>query len=79
MDADKGQGEKARRELRKNATSYIKQIQEATSPQKTEIRPKAISFPHTDLKPIISKFLLKKWQQRWYMIINNKFFQIQLT
>ena len=32
-----------------------------------------------DLKPIISKFLHKKWQQRWNMNINNKLFQIQPT
>ena len=39
---------------------------------------KAISIPYTDLKPIISKFLHKKWQQRWDMNTNNKLFQIQL-
>ena len=38
--------------------------------------PKAISIPYTDLKPIISKFLYKKWQQRWDMKIHNKIFQI---
>ena len=38
---------------------------------------KAISIPYTNLKPIISKFLHKKWQQRWDMNINNKLFQIQ--
>ena len=38
-----------------------------------------ISFPYTDLKPIISKFLHQKWQQRWDMNINNKLFQIPPT
>ena len=28
-----------------------------------DLSPKAISIPYTDLKPIISKFLHKKWQQ----------------
>ena len=37
------------------------------------------SIPYTDLKPIISKFLHKKWPQRWDMNINNKLFQIQPT
>ena len=44
-----------------------------------DLSPKAISIPYTDLKPIISKFLHKKWQQRWDMNINNKLFQIQPT
>ena len=38
---------------------------------------KAISIPYTDLKLIISKFLLQKWPQRLDMNINNKLFQIQ--
>ena len=37
------------------------------------------SIPYTDLKPIISKFLHRKWHQRWNMNINNKLFQIQPT
>ena len=44
-----------------------------------DLSPEAISIPYTDLKPIISKFLHKKWQQRWDMNINNKLFQIQPT
>ena len=44
-----------------------------------DLSPKAISIPYTDLKPIISKFLHKKWQKRWDMNINNKLFQIQPT
>ena len=44
-----------------------------------DISPKAISIPYTDLKPIISKFLHKKWQQQWDMNINDKLFQIQPT
>ena len=32
IDADKTLGEKARQELHKNATGYIKQIQKATLP-----------------------------------------------
>ena len=42
-----------------------------------DLSPKDISIPYTDLKLIISKFLHKKWQQRWDMNINNKLFQIQ--
>ena len=37
-----------------------------------DLSPKAISIPYTDLKPIISKFLHSKWQQRWDMNIHNK-------
>ena len=44
-----------------------------------DLSPKAISIPYTDLKPIISKFVHKKWQQRWDMNINNKLFRIQPT
>ena len=44
-----------------------------------DLSPKTISIPYTDLKPIISKFLHTKWQQRWDMNINNKLFQIQPT
>ena len=44
-----------------------------------DLSPKTISIPYTDLKPIINKFLHKKWQQRWDMNINNKLFQIQPT
>ena len=44
-----------------------------------DLSPKAISIPYTDLKPRISKFFHKKWQQRWDMNINNKLFQIQPT
>ena len=44
-----------------------------------DVSPKTISIPYTDLKPIISKFLYKKWQQQWDMNINNKLFQIQPT
>ena len=44
-----------------------------------DLIPKVISIPYTDLKPIISKFLHKKWQQRWDMNIHNKLFQIQPT
>ena len=39
MDADKGYGEKARRQLHKNATSYIEQIPEATSYKTITVRP----------------------------------------
>ena len=44
-----------------------------------DLSPKAISIPYTDLKPIISKFLHTKWEQRWDMNINNKLFQIHPT
>ena len=44
-----------------------------------DLSPKVISIPYTDLKPIISKFLHTKWQQRWDMNIQNKLFQIQPT
>ena len=44
-----------------------------------DLSPKVISNPYTDLKPIISKFLHKKCQQRCDMNINNKLFQIQPT
>ena len=38
MDADKTHREKARRELHKNATSYIEQILEATPHETTPVR-----------------------------------------
>ena len=44
-----------------------------------DLSSKAISIPYTDLKPIISKFLHKKWQQRLDMNIHNKLFEIQPT
>ena len=44
-----------------------------------DLSPKVISIPYTDLKPIISKFLHKKWQQQWDMNIQNELFQIQST
>ena len=44
-----------------------------------DLSPKVISIPYTNLKPIISKFLHKKWQQQWDMNIHNKLFQIQPT
>ena len=44
-----------------------------------DLSPKAIFIPYADLKPIISKFLHKKLQQRCDMNINNKLFQIQPT
>ena len=44
-----------------------------------DLSPNAISIPYTDLKLIISKFLHKKWQQRWDMNINNKLIQIHPT
>ena len=44
-----------------------------------DLSPKVISIAYTDLKPTISKFLYTKWQQRWDMNINYKFFQIQPT
>ena len=44
-----------------------------------DLSPKVISIPYTDLKPIISKFLRKIWQQQWDMNIHNKLFQIQPT
>ena len=39
MDADKAYGEKARRQLLKNVTSYIEQILEATSHKTAAVRP----------------------------------------
>ena len=39
MDADNAYGEKSRRELRKNATNYIKQIQEVTFHETASLRP----------------------------------------
>ena len=42
-----------------------------------DLSPKAISIRYTDLKPIISKYLHTKWQQRWDMNTHNKLFQIQ--
>ena len=39
MDADKTYRKKARSELRKNATSYIDQIQEATPNKITAVQP----------------------------------------
>ena len=44
-----------------------------------DLSPKVISIPYTDLKPIIRKFLHKKWQPRLDMNINNKLFQIPPT
>ena len=44
-----------------------------------DLNPKVISIPYTDLKPIISNSLHKKWQQRWDMNIYNKLFQILPT
>ena len=44
-----------------------------------DLRLKVISIPYTAFTPIISKFLRKKWQQRWDMNIHNKLFQIQPT
>ena len=44
-----------------------------------DLSPKVISIPYTNLKTTISKFLHKKWQQRWDMNIHNKLFQIQPT
>ena len=44
-----------------------------------DLSPEVISIPYTDLKPIISKFLHTKWQQRWDNNIHNKLFQIQPT
>ena len=41
-----------------------------------DLSPKVISIPYTKLKPTISKFLHKKWQQRWDMNIHNKLLQI---
>ena len=40
-------------------------------------KPKVISIPYTDVKPIFRKFLHTKWQQWWDMNIYNKLFQIQ--
>ena len=39
MDADKAYKEKARRDLLKNATSYIEQILEATSHETAAVQP----------------------------------------
>ena len=39
MDADKAYWEKSRRELHKNATSYIEQILEAASHEIAAVRP----------------------------------------
>ena len=44
-----------------------------------DLSPKVISIPYSDLKPIISKFLHKKWQPRWKMNIHNELFEILLT
>ena len=47
MDADQAYRENVRRELHKNATSYIKQIQEATSHKKSRCTDTYVSY----LKP----------------------------
>ena len=44
-----------------------------------DLTPDKSRIPYTDLKPIINKFLHKKWQQRWSNKIHNKLFQIQPT
>ena len=44
-----------------------------------DLSPKTISIRYTDLKPIISKVLHKKWQQRWDMNIKIKIFQSHPT
>ena len=52
---------------------------DSASKSAVDLSPKLVSIPYTDLKPTISKFLHKKWQQRWDMNIHNKLFQIQPT
>ena len=36
-------------------------------------------IPYTDLKPLINKFILKKWQKSWDYQTQNKFHHIQDT